>query len=111
MTAELLLSTANEHRLDRLADAVEEGRPGRFLKAAKWLVRFGLASRLLRGRRSEIAHHVASVAFLVAGLCFRFAWVTAGRVSADDDEAVARMARAHATAAEPDAVMRVTRGK
>ena len=107
MTAELILSTVNEHRLGRLADAVEEGRPGRFLRAAKWLVRLGLASRLMHGRGAGAARHGASVGYLAAGLCFRFAWVTAGRQSAADDEAVARMARAHATAAEPEAVVRV----
>jgi hypothetical protein len=31
--------------------------------------------------------------FLLAGLCFRFAWVGAGRTSALDHEAVARMHR------------------
>jgi formate-dependent nitrite reductase membrane component NrfD len=107
MTAELILSTANEHRLGRLADAVEEGRPGRFLRAAKWLVRLGLASRLVHGRGAGAARHGASVAYLAAGLCFRFAWVIAGRQSAADDEAVARMARGYATAAEPEAPVRV----
>jgi formate-dependent nitrite reductase membrane component NrfD len=107
MTAELLLSTVNEHRLGRLAHALEEGTPGRFLRAAKWLVRGGLALRLARRRGGPAAHHVASVAYLAAGLCFRFAWVTAGPPSARDDEAVVRMARAHATADEPEAVVRV----
>lgn len=109
MTAELILSTVNEHRLGRLANAVEEGTPGKFLKAAKWLVRFGLTSRLVGGRLSGPAHHAASVSYLAAGLCFRYAWVLAGPVSARDDEAVARNHRAHATAAEPDAVIRVVK--
>lgn len=107
MTAELILSVVNGRRLGRLAEALEEGRPGRFLSAAKWLVRFGLASRLVRGRTSGAAHHAASVAYLAAGLCFRAAWVTAGRASGGDDEAVARTMRGHATVAEPDATLRV----
>jgi len=108
MTTELLLSTLNEDRLGRLAHALEDGNPGRFLRAGKWLVRGGLALRLARGTRAgEAAHHAASVGYLAAGLCFRIAWVTAGPPSARDDEAVARMARAHATADEPDAVVRV----
>jgi formate-dependent nitrite reductase membrane component NrfD len=107
MAAELALSTLNEHRLGRLAHALEDGRPGRFMRAAKWLVRGGLALRLVRRRAGPPAHHVASVAYLAAGLCFRFAWVTAGPQSARDDEAVARTARAHATRDEPEAVVRV----
>jgi formate-dependent nitrite reductase membrane component NrfD len=107
ITAELILSTVNEHRLGRLANAIEEGTPGRFLHAAKWLVRFGLTSRLVTGRFSGPAHQAASVAYLGAGLCFRYAWVLAGPQSARDDEAVARNHRAYATAAEPEAVLRV----
>ncbi|MCP9490917.1 MAG: hypothetical protein MSC31_13755 [Solirubrobacteraceae bacterium MAG38_C4-C5] len=33
------------------------------------------------------------MAYLGAGLCFRWAWIEAGRASATDDEQVARMAR------------------
>jgi hypothetical protein len=44
---------------------------------------------------------------MAAALCFRFAWVLAGRSSARDDEAVARMARARATRAEPPVEMQV----
>jgi hypothetical protein len=39
-------------------------------------------------------HHLASVLYLLAGLAFRFAWVGAGRTSAQDHEAVAAAARA-----------------
>jgi hypothetical protein len=39
---------------------------------------------------------VASVLYLLGGLSFRFAWIEAGRQSAGDDEAVARMARVRA---------------
>ena len=110
MAAELVLSTINEHRLGRLAHALEDGRPGRLMRAAKWLVRGGLTLRLARRRAGWVgpaSHHVASVAYLAAGLCFRLAWVTAGPPSAHDDEAVARTARGHATKDEPGAVLRV----
>ena len=110
MAAELVLSTINEHRLGRLAHALEDGRAGRFMRAAKWLVRGGLTLRLARRRAGWVgpaSHHVASVAYLAAGLCFRLGWVTAGPPSARDDEAVARTARGHATKDEPAAALRV----
>jgi hypothetical protein len=93
MAGELALSTINERRLGRLARSLEVGRPGMLFQAAKWMVRGGLALRLGRERGGPRVHHVASVLYLLAGLCFRFAWVGAGRTSAQDDEAVARMAR------------------
>ena len=55
-----------------------------------------LALRLARSRGGPRVHHVASVLYLLAGLAFRFAWVGAGRTSALDDEAVARMHRTRA---------------
>jgi hypothetical protein len=51
-----------------------------------------MALRFAR-RRGPWTHHVASCLYLLGGLSFRFAWVAAGRNSADDDEAVARAAR------------------
>jgi formate-dependent nitrite reductase membrane component NrfD len=93
MTAELLLSVVNERRLGELARGLEVGRPGKQFKAAKWLVRTGLALRFVRNRTGRPAHDVASILYLLAGLLFRFAWVGAGKLSARDDESVARMAR------------------
>jgi formate-dependent nitrite reductase membrane component NrfD len=92
MAAELTMSSFNEKRLGRLAASLEEGRPGKLFQAAKWMIRVGISLRLARSRGPWV-HHVASVLFLLAGLCFRFAWVGAGRTSAQDNEAVARMAR------------------
>jgi formate-dependent nitrite reductase membrane component NrfD len=108
MASELILSQINEIRLGHLAAPLETGPSGRWIKAAKWFVRTGVTLRLARGRGGPRAHHVASVCYLAAGLCFRYGWVTAGRYSARDDEAVARMARGRATAAEPDATVRIT---
>ncbi|MEA2294332.1 MAG: hypothetical protein QOE86_1971 [Solirubrobacteraceae bacterium] len=93
IAAELMLSQINELRLGRLAESLEHGTAGRFMRAAKWLVRAGILLRV-RGR-SGPAHHVASAAYLAAGLCFRYGWVLGGRGSAGDDEAVAMMARTH----------------
>jgi hypothetical protein len=93
MGAELTLSTVNEKRLGRLARSLQEGRPGMFFQAAKWMIRVGLALRFARSRGGPWVHHLASVLFLLAGLAFRFGWVGAGRTSALDHEAVARMHR------------------
>jgi formate-dependent nitrite reductase membrane component NrfD len=93
IATELVLSQINEVRLGRLSEALEHGQAGRFMKAAKWFVRAGIALRLLRARGGPRTHHVASVCYLAAGLCFRYGWVTAGRQSARDDVAVAKMAR------------------
>ena len=59
--------------------------------------RAGLLLRFTRQRLGPWEHHVASLLYLGGGLAFRFAWVEAGRASARDDEAVARMARGKAT--------------
>jgi formate-dependent nitrite reductase membrane component NrfD len=90
MLAELGLSVVNERRLSALGLA-EPLERSKWMKAAKWLVRAGLGLQLTRRRELE---HAASVAYLGAALAFRYAWVKAGPVSAKDDRAVARMARA-----------------
>jgi formate-dependent nitrite reductase membrane component NrfD len=103
MAAELLLSEANHQRLGRLANVLEAGAGARWFRGAKWLSRAGLALRLARGRGlGARADDLASVAFMGAALCFRFAWVRAGRSSAHDDEAVALNHRGLATRAEPE---------
>ena len=97
MVSELVLSTVNERRLGRAAASLEHGGPGRLFQGAKWAVRGGLALRFLRGPLGPGAHHLASVLYMGAGLAFRYAWVNAGRTSATDHEAVARMARGQVT--------------
>jgi len=96
MTAELLLSAVNEQRLGHLGAVLEQGRPGGFFRAAKGLARAGLVLRL--ARRRAWTQHVASGCFLASALCFRYAWVGAGPLSAEDDEAVARNARGDSAA-------------
>jgi formate-dependent nitrite reductase membrane component NrfD len=93
MTAELVLSEVNERRLGTLGHALEHGRPGTLFKLARGSVIAGLSLRAARKRGGPWTHHLASVLYLAAGLAYRFAWVGAGRTSADDDEAVARTAR------------------
>jgi formate-dependent nitrite reductase membrane component NrfD len=88
MGAELALSIINERHLGRLGEPLAKSK---WMKAAKWLVRGGLA--LQAGRRASLSH-AASLTYLAAGLLFRYAWVKAGPVSARDDRAVAEMARA-----------------
>jgi len=107
MAAELLLSEVNHHHLGRLASVLEDGAGARWFQGAQWLARAGLSLRLTRRRTGEWAEHLASACFMGAALCFRFAWVRSGRSSAHDDEAVARMARAHATRYEPEGEMQV----
>ncbi len=100
MTAELLLSAVNEHRLGGLGSVLEQGRPGKLFQAAKWLARTGLTLRL--ARRRPWTQHVAGGCFLASALLFRYGWVGAGPLSAQDDVAVARTAREEATAAGPE---------
>ena len=95
MAAELVLSHYNEKRLGRLGHALEEGTPGSLFKGAKVAVQAGLALRLL-GRRGTWPQHLTSLLFLGAGLAFRYAWVGAGRTSANDDIGVAAAARTKA---------------
>jgi Polysulphide reductase, NrfD len=111
MAAELVLSWVNERRLGRLAHALEEGRPGRLYKTAKTLAAAGIAARLAHRRLPAGVQHVSSVGYMAAALCFRYAWVEAGKASARDDEAVARMARGRATRAEPEATLQVIHHK
>jgi formate-dependent nitrite reductase membrane component NrfD len=106
MAAELVLSEINHHHLGRLASVLEESAGARWFQGAKWLARAGLGLRFARRRFGPWTDDVASVAFMGAALCFRFAWVRSGRSSAHDDEAVARMARARATRTEPDHPMK-----
>jgi len=97
MTAELGLSALNDRRLGIAGRALESGRSGRFLKTARALNCAGLAvraARALRDRRgAAIANEAPSVLFLVAALLYRFGWVSAGRPSALDHDAVAALAR------------------
>ena len=93
MMAELVLSAANERRLGRLGEVLHDGRAGLFFRLAKYAVGRGLALRLARRRTGTWADHAASSLFLLAGLAFRFAWVSAGKASAADDEGVALTAR------------------
>jgi formate-dependent nitrite reductase membrane component NrfD len=93
MLAELTLSTINERRLGRLASALTEGAAGRLFRAAQLGVAAGLGLRFLSRRLGPRAHHAASVLYLGAGVAFRFAWISAGRASSADDEAVALTAR------------------
>ena len=90
---ELIASQVNERRLGATGDALERGSAGVLFRFARRAVATGLALRLARRRGGAWTHHVASGLYLAGGLAYRFAWVDAGRHSATDDAAVARMAR------------------
>jgi Polysulphide reductase, NrfD len=93
MAAELALSSINERRLGRIGRVLDTGTPGRHLSFARRAVIAGLALRGARTRGGPWVDHLASLLYLAAALGFRFAWVTAGIASSDDDEAVAIAAR------------------
>jgi hypothetical protein len=93
MLTELSLSAFGERRLGDAAEALHRGRPGVLFRSAKGLVALGLSLRLVARRTSSPEHDLASVMYLAGGLAFRYAWVYAGKSSAEDDAAVAAMAR------------------
>jgi hypothetical protein len=93
MSAELVLSAVNERRLGIARRALDEGRPGRLLEAARALTASGLALRALGPRGGPPLDQLPSALFLLAALGYRFGWVGAGRTSALDHEAVATLAR------------------
>jgi formate-dependent nitrite reductase membrane component NrfD len=90
---ELIASQVNEMRLAGTGDALQRGKAGMLYRFARGAVTTGLALRLVRKRGGPWTHHAASALYLAGGLAFRYAWVDAGRHSASDDAAVARMAR------------------
>lgn len=90
---ELSLSELGQQRLGDAAACLRAGRPGLLYRTAKTLVVGGLAIRRARRRFGPRAEDVASVMYLAGGLAFRYAWVMAGRASAQDDGAVAAMGR------------------
>jgi formate-dependent nitrite reductase membrane component NrfD len=93
LLSELTLSSLAERRLGDAGRALRRGRPGALLIAAKGLVVLGLSLRALIRNAGPRADDASSVLYLVAGLAFRYAWVTAGRASASDEAAVAAMGR------------------
>ncbi|HUA04966.1 MAG TPA: NrfD/PsrC family molybdoenzyme membrane anchor subunit [Solirubrobacteraceae bacterium] len=93
MLTELSISALGERRLGDAARALARGRPGLYFRAAKTLVALGISLRVVARRTGPREHELASVMYLAAGLLFRFAWVSAGKASAEDDEVVAAMAR------------------
>jgi formate-dependent nitrite reductase membrane component NrfD len=109
MGTELALSIVNHRRLGSVSAALSVGAGKRWFTAAKWLVRGGLTLQALRVRAGPRVHDVASVGFLAAGLCFRVAWVQAGKTSARDDEVVARAARGRLGGGEDEHALRPPR--
>ena len=92
IATELSLSTVNERRLGAVARPLSEGGSGRLFRLAKWSVTAGLALRLAAPRTHGSANQLASAAYLMGGLAFRYAWVEAGKASARDPHAAAATA-------------------
>ena len=103
IAAELSLSAINERRLGPLARPFSTGRSGVLFRAAKWSVAGGLALRLAGPRAQRTAQDIASVAYLLGGLAFRYAWVEAGKASAADPEAAVATARGTSAIADREA--------
>ena len=61
MGAELVLSAVNERRLGIAGRALEDGRPGRLLRAARALTAGGLVLRAARPARRPAGDHLPSV--------------------------------------------------
>jgi formate-dependent nitrite reductase membrane component NrfD len=106
MLAELSLSHLTERRLGDTAEVLRRGRAGLLFRAAKSLAVFGLSMRVAGRRAGPRAHDVASVAYLAAGLAFRYAWVDAGKASAHDDAAAAAMGRDRPTLSQEQSTLR-----
>jgi formate-dependent nitrite reductase membrane component NrfD len=109
MGTELVFSVVNHRRLGSVSEALSAGGASTWFAAAKWLVRGGLGLQALRVRAGPRVHDAASVCFLAAGLCFRVAWVQAGKASARDDEVVARSARGRLGGSEDEHALRPPR--
>ena len=101
MAAELMLSAVNEHRLGRLGEVLDDGRPGRLLPRRE----------VARARRADPAAGPPPRRAVdpPRGELLLPGWRPcasaspgsgAGRASAHDDEAVARMARGRGTVEE-----------
>jgi hypothetical protein len=101
IAAELSLSTINERRLGAVGRPLSKGGSGRLFRLAKRSVLAGLVLRAAAPRTHRSAHQLASVAYLLGGLAFRYAWVEAGKASARDPEATVATARDTLTAGEP----------
>jgi formate-dependent nitrite reductase membrane component NrfD len=93
MLAELSLSAVNERRAGDAGEAFRRGRSGVLFRVAKSLVVAGLSLQMVARRTGPRADDLASIMYLAGGLAFRFAWVNAGKASAEDDRAVAAMGR------------------
>lgn len=80
---ELIAVERMEGRLGPVAEAYENGRAGRYMKAAKVFAGVGAVAANV-GRRSRVARAVAGASLLTGSICTRFGVFHAGLTSADD---------------------------
>jgi formate-dependent nitrite reductase membrane component NrfD len=106
IVTELALSRINSRRLGRLSDAMHHGRPGLFFRLAETAVTVGVSTRLVARRSPPWLHNLASGLYLLGALGFRYAWVEAGKASADDHAGVAAMGRGRLALEDPTEVPR-----
>ncbi|HEX6754788.1 MAG TPA: NrfD/PsrC family molybdoenzyme membrane anchor subunit [Mycobacteriales bacterium] len=91
---ELLASRRMERRLGLVAEALQTGRAGRFLRAAEALTAAGALGGAVLGRRSRTAAVVSGAALLAGGLCERLGVLHAGIESTRDPKYVVEPQRA-----------------
>jgi hypothetical protein len=81
--AELAGSHVLEHRLGLASEAFHEPKPGRLMRAARYLTAAGAVGAVL-SRRSRIGTVLSGAALLGGSLCTRFGVYEAGKASAVD---------------------------
>ncbi|RFU38147.1 hypothetical protein DZF91_29225 [Actinomadura logoneensis] len=81
---ELGAARVMRHRLGLVGEPYQEGRAGRFMRAAEVLTFAGAVTAVLFGGRGRPAALASGAALLAASACTRFGVFHAGRQSAED---------------------------
>jgi formate-dependent nitrite reductase membrane component NrfD len=81
---ELIMTARMESAMGLTAQPMHEGRAGRYLRSAKWLMAGGALVTVVAGRRSRVGATVAGASLLGGSFCTRFGIFHAGQQSARD---------------------------
>ncbi len=84
---ELLAERRVEHGMGLLSEPYRQGRPGRLLRASRWLAAGGVAGALL-GRRSRVVSALSGIALLASSAATRYGIFDGGVASAKDPKYV-----------------------